>query len=95
MLPSDVSRLVLERVDVSHPVWAAVITPEDDELPGDDRIPVKLGALPTVVEGVVLPTCLAGPPVDSVDETVTGADDYEVPRDRGRREDSATGLVLP
>ena len=56
---------------------------------------MKLGSLPTVLESVVLPPCLARPPVDGVDDTVTGTDDYEVSRDRGGREDSAAGLVLP
>src|SRR5439155_5652712 len=95
ILPSAVSGSLLERIDVSHTVGVAVTAPEDNQIGGDDRVSVKLRAPPTVLKSVVLPAGLASPPIDGMDDTVTGTDDREVARDCGRREHSATGLVLP
>jgi hypothetical protein len=72
-----------------------IVTPEDDQVVGGNGVPMKLGALTAVLEGVVRPSGLACAPVDRMDNPIAGADERELARDRGRREDSATRFVLP
>jgi hypothetical protein len=80
---------------VPDPTRVPIVTAEDDQVVGGDGVPVKLGPFTAVLEGVVRPSCLSCAPVDRVDNAIAGADERELARDRGRREDSATGFVLP
>jgi hypothetical protein len=83
MLPSDLSRGLFERIDVSDPTRVPIVAPEHDQVVGGNRVAVKLGPFAAILEGVVRPSCLACAPIDRVDNSITGADEYEVARDRG------------
>jgi hypothetical protein len=73
----------------------AVVAGDDDAIAGDERTTVELRLSSIDDRGVVRPPGLAGAPVDAVQNAVAGADEQEISRDRGRREDSATSLVFP
>ena len=92
--PPDGARLSFERIDVCGGSRPPQVASDDYEGARDERIAVELER-PAFFTGVVLPDDGAAPPIERAKISVAGADENEVARDRGSREDSATGVESP
>jgi hypothetical protein len=83
MLPAHLSCDLFERIDVPDPASVPIVAPEDDQIVRGNGTPVKLGALPAVLESVVRPSSLPCAPVDPMDDATARPDERELARDRG------------
>ncbi len=90
ILPARLTRVPFEGVQVRDGAVAA----GDDEVFDDERIRVELDRSPVLLR-VVTPPHRARLLLECPKESVAGADQDEVPRDRGGGEDSTAGVVSP